>query len=659
MDRHGFAYTNPHDDRIQLCHQQAEGGAIHNPQITKNLIFDQNKILYQKTKQIMKNKNFLKLQEKLQENQIDFYILPNSCEFFLEYLPKSEKRIEFLTDFSGSNAALILNKKQSFFLTDSRYLLQAKNQIDKNFQIVDMSSKSTLQIIKENAKKSQKIAIHSKLVSINFITNLKKLEKKIGFKIIFLELDFVDEIWQKKPQKPNSKIFHHKIEFSGVESCKKIINLSKEIKKDAYFLANCESICWLLNIRASDIEYSPLLISYSIIYKNNEIDIFIDKKRLEKACFSGLEINFLDKISDFSKIKLNAKNKKPKINIINPKYFEKRMEFIKNFTNSIEIDKNSVNFYIFQLLKSQKIEIYQRQNPILIKKAVKNKVEIQNFVKAHKIDGLAMVKFLSWLENSIKNNEKIDELLCEEKLLEFRKKSSDFHYPSFRSISAFGANGAIVHYSATSKTNKKFDKNSLYLIDSGGQYNQGTTDITRTIAIHKTSEEMRENFTLVLKGHIAFATAKFNEKTPLNKLDFLARQFLLKQGKDFGHSTSHGVGSFLSVHENPPSIGKKSVKSGLKAGMVLSNEPGFYLENQYGIRIENLVLVKKIKGFLTFQTLTLAPIDINLILVEILTENEKKWLKNYHKKIFETLKNDLDIASKAYLEGIYDFYKKI
>lgn len=608
--------------------------------------------------------NLVRLKKKLQQKRVDFLILNNSDQFFLEYIPNCEKRIEFLTGFSGSNAVLLLSSEQklsqnSKFFTDSRYLIQAKQQIDnKIFEIIDMAEQSLFSWLENNIKKQQKIAILAKLFSLNSYQKLQKLAKEKQFEIICLDNEFVDDLWFEQEKQSNSKIFHHKIEFSGEESTKKLLNITKNLKNDAYFLANSESICWLLNIRASDVEYSPLLACYAIIYKNNEIDIFIDKKRLEEDCFSGFEIKFFDKISELNNHQKNNQDKL-RINVINPDLFQERIKHLQQNIKSIGIDENSTNFWVYNLLKQAKINIINEKNPILLNKAIKNKVEIKNMIKAHEIDGLALTKFLFWLEKATENNEIIDELICEEKILEFRKKNHDFYYPSFRSISSFAENGAIVHYASSQKTNKKFDKNSLYLLDSGGQYNQGTTDVTRTVAINQPNAEMKHNFTLVLKGHIALATSEFDEKTTGDQLDFLARQFLLKENKNYGHSTGHGVGSFLSVHEGPVSIGPKSKLSTFKAGMILSNEPGFYLENKYGIRIENLVLVKKQQDKFFFETLTLAPININLIETNILTDSEKNWLKNYHKKIYDALKPDLTSEESLWLEKIYSFYKNI
>lgn len=606
----------------------------------------------------MSKENLTLFQKKLQEKKIDFFILPNSDQFFLEYLPEFEKKIQFLTGFNGSNAVLIAGRNKIQFFTDGRYILQAKNQLNKDkFNIIDMASKSIFTWLEENVKKSQKVAINVKNFSVNAVEKMQKTAQNKGFELLLFENDIIDEIWQKRPKKPDSAVFHHKIQYSGVESAKKIAKISKKIE-NAFILSDSESICWLLNIRASDIQYSPLLACYAIIYKNNEIDLFIDKKRLKKGCFQGLEVNYNEFSLSFNQ-KTAKKLKKPKINIINPENFPQRIRLLSAEINSLEIDEKATNYWVLSILKKNKIAAKDLKNPVLIAKAVKNSVEIKNAVKAHEIDGLAVTKFLFWLEKSIEKGEKIDELKCEDKLLKLRQKHKNFYYPSFRSISGFGSNGAIIHYAADKKSNKTFKGNSLYLIDSGGQYDFSTTDITRTVAINAPSQEMKNDFTLVLKGHIALATSEFDEKTSGAKLDFLARKFLLKENKDYAHGTGHGVGSFLSVHEGPVSISRNSVVSTFKSGMILSNEPGFYKEGEYGIRIENLVLIKKYKQKLSFKTLTMAPIDMNLIEKKLLNKKEKEWLKKYHNNIFNLLKNKINNAEKPWLKRFCDFYKNI
>lgn len=587
----------------------------------------------------MSKQNFASQLEKIKKNlkqqKIDHFILPNSDEFFLEYLPQSEKRIQYLSGFSGSSATIIISQNKSQFFTDGRYILQAQQELSPDdYNIFNIATKPLFSWLSSNIKKSQIIAIDTKLFSINFVKSLQKIVDEKLARLIFVDLNPVDKIWQNRPQSPSSKIFLHNLSYSGESSsskCKKIIN---DLNADAILFNRPESVCWLLNIRAADIEYTPLLASYAILFKDGKIDLFVDKNRVSTA------------------IKTKLKN----INFIHPNLIESRISSLQKQIKTIQIDPSATNFWIYKII-SNKIKIVEKVDPALIFKACKNQTEINGAIKAHQIDGLAVTKFLYWIE---KNQGKIDELQAEQKLLELRQQHKDFFYPSFRSISSFAANGAVIHYHSSAKTNKKISGNSLYLIDSGGQYPQGTTDITRTIAIGKPSKEMIEDFTLVLKGHIALAMAKFPQGTTGSQLDVLARAALWSVGKDYDHGTGHGVGSFLSVHEGPCSISKRG-NSELMAGMILSNEPGYYKENAYGIRIENLMLVEKSanKGFLSFQTLTLAPIDYNLINFKILNRSEKIWLKNYHQKIFFLYKDNLNAAEKSYLARSLKIYKKV
>ncbi|MCE3255555.1 MAG: putative peptidase [Rickettsiaceae bacterium] len=566
-------------------------------------------------KTTQKNTELLKSQMK--KLGLDFFLIPNSDEFASEYLPEYAKRLQFVTGFTGSNAFAIIGQKKSAFWTDGRYTLQAAAEVDADvFEIYNLADKSPLAWLRSlSPSPSHKIGFDPKLHSIN---SIKNYQKYFGENLISLEQNPIDSIWQSQPQKLQSKIFEHQIKYCGESSAdkiKKIIAVMDQ-KTDAIILTNPTSVCWLFNIRASDIEYSPLLLSYAIIHSSGKAKLF-------------------DEASLKSEIK-NSKN--------------------------IQLDFNQANYWLCDVLQKQKINIIDKTDPCLIHKAIKNKTEIKNAIKAHQLDGLAVTRFLFWLENSLSKKQKLDEISVAEKLLEFRKAGKEFFYPSFATIAGFGSNGAIVHYHASKKTNKIIKGNSLFLIDSGGQYLEGTTDVTRTIAVGKPSKEMIRNFTLVLKGHIAIALAKFPAGTTGNNLDILARYNLWQNGLDYEHGTGHGVGSFSSVHESPPSISKRSDGVALQEGMILSNEPGYYKTGEYGIRIENLILVEKCEEktakFLQFKTLTLVPIDPKLVDFEMLSKQEKSWLSDYHSTIYKELKSDLKSEEKKWLEKIVGIYSK-
>ena len=390
---------------------------------------------------------------------------------------------------------------------------------------------------------------------------------------------------------------------------------------DAIFISKPENLNWLLNIRSDDVDYTPLFLAQALLFKNGKLVIFANEERFEN---------------------INLEN----VEIISKEKFE---EYFKRFSSQktlIQIDKRATNYWSCEVFEKNNIKYFHKNCPIEILKAIKNSHEIIGAKKSHYHDAIAIVRFLFWLEDSQKKQQIISEISAQQKLLEFRQKCDHFLYPSFETISGFEANGAIIHYHSTPQTNKEFLGNSLYLFDSGGQYFGdnfcGTTDITRTIAIGTPSTEMIEDYTRVLKGHIALARIKFPRGTSGSQLDVLARSHLWNVGKNYDHGTGHGVGSFLSVHEGPCSISKNSPQS-LQIGMILSNEPGFYKEGEYGIRLENLMLVTEFdEKFLCFETLTLAPFDFNLIDFKMLTYPEKKWLAEYHRNILRTIGEELN-----------------
>ena len=568
-----------------------------------------------------------KLKVFLKEQKIDYFLLPNSDEFFSEYLPESEKRVHYLTGFNGSNAVVIFGVEKSYFFTDGRYILQAQNQLDlKEFEIFNMAEKSVLTWISENLTAQKKLALDPKLMSVNFVNSCKKNAGEL----LFLDSNPVDKIWHDRPKASNSAIFGCAKKLTGIDSQTKRAQILQNLEADAVIITKPENICWLLNIRAADIEFTPLLLAYAILFKNGEVELFAEEKR----------------ISDLQNPDL------AKVNFLQPNCFDLRISALRKSLKKIQIDEASTNYWLYDLLQKNNFEIINKIDAIEIAKSCKNHAEIFGAIEAHKVDGLAVTKFLFWLQN----NSQTDEIKAAEKLLEFRKESADFLYPSFASISGFASNGAIIHYHATPKTNKKISGNSLYLIDSGGQYFGadffGTTDVTRTIAIGKPSAEMIENFTRVLKGHIALARAKFPRGTSGAQLDALARNHLWQAGLDFDHGTGHGVGGFLSVHEGPCGISKR-VHQPLLEGMILSNEPGFYKANEYGIRIENLMLVEKFdEKFLQFRMLTLVPLDPDLIDFRMLTYPEKKWLRQYHEMILSLIKYALNSEEKNWLQEL-------
>lgn len=522
-----------------------------------------------------------KLREKLEIHQLDGLIVPSNDEFQSEYVPDYNNYLKILTGFTGSNGVVLILKDETIFFTDGRYLLQAKQELSNDFKIHNI-----LQLY-HNQFMNGKIGYDPKLHTWEEISKYKNSV-----------LVAVEDLVEMRSIAPVSEIFNYPLKYAGQSSASKINQLNDFLIKndlDALVITDPTNICWLLNIRAHDVAYNPILLSFAIYHLGGEIELFSNALCTKK-------------LTDFSVSLKKIANKR------------------------VQLDPSSASSWVSAHFKKP---IFL-SDPCVLAKACKNRIEINQARRIHIIDGIALTKLLYWLETNYKKFN-ISEINVVEKLFKFRSESLDFIYPSFATIAGFSSNGAIIHYNPQEKTDKVLTGNGLFLLDSGGQYFGGTTDITRVVPIGKSSYEQKLNFTLVLKGHIALATAKFPEGTRGADLDVLARQFLWQHGKDYPHGTGHGVGSCLSVHEGPQRISKFS-SCPLKPGMIISNEPGYYKDNEYGIRIENLMLVIKLKdGYLGFETLSLAPINTKLILKSLLTEVEIKWLYSYHQMVFKKL----------------------
>ncbi len=536
----------------------------------------------------------IKLRDIFDDYGIDCFLIPSNDEFQSEYVPEHLNRLKFITGFTGSNGLAVITKNSALFFTDSRYILQAHQELSDNFKVYNLSDLS--KHIPKN-----KIGYDPKIYS------LKAIEYYKDYNLVPCD-NLVDLIWGDKSALKQSEVFEYPLEYAGKSSDNKRKEIQDYLvnnKIDALIITDSSSICWLLNIRAHDVAYNPMLLSYLIFHQNGSIELFS-----------------------------NAKDS------YSLEDFPKRVKSIKN--KQVQIDPNSASTWLANQLDNPILA----DDPCLLKKSCKNDIEIDCAKEIHLIDGVAVTKLLHWLDN---NAEEKNELSISCKLLEYREKNDRFIYPSFTTISAFAANGAIIHYAPNEKTNKTLSGSGLFLLDSGGQYYGGTTDVTRVVPIGNPTQQQKKNFTLVLKGHIALARAIFPKGTSGAELDILARQFLWQEGKDYAHGTGHGVGNCLSVHEGPQRISKHS-KVPLKPGMILSNEPGYYKDGEYGIRIENLMLVKELNnGYLAFETLTLVPIDKRLILPEMLNLDEQQWLDEYHKKVYQKLSPFLSEQEKSWL----------
>ena len=561
-----------------------------------------------------------KLKKIFEREKIDGYIIPKNDEFFDEYTPEYNDRLNFISGFTGSYGFALVLKDKNYLFVDGRYTLQANNQSGKLFKIITIPNKMPSDVLK------------GKKLSIGFDPNLftdKSLfiffrKNKFKFQPIFQNL--IDEIWKRKIVKNKNKFYLLPNRAVSEKYQLKVNKISKYLKKkksDFLFVTASENNAWLLNIRGRDTKYTPVPHSYILIDKNRNVRFFCDLKKISSSLIKSFKnIKFLD-IQNCVKTLLGIEKKK----------------FI--------IDSNSCSVFLKNIIdKNNKIMNFQ--DPIYIFKAIKGKQEIENIKKAHIYDGVALTKYLFWLKkNFYKKN--ITEITASQKLLEFRKKNKKFKFLSFPTISGAGPNGAIIHYKATQETDRKLKKGDIYLVDSGGQYEFGTTDVTRTISLENSNKRIKDIFTRVLKGHIAVSNFKLKKNTSGSEIDAQARKYLKQIGLNFAHGTGHGVGYFLNVHEGPHAISKKN-KVNFQKGMIVSNEPGYYEKNKFGIRIENLIYVKENKKTINFENLTMAPIEKDLIIPESLNKSEKEWLNKYHETVFKNLVSSMNKAESLELK---------
>ncbi len=558
-------------------------------------------------------KNIKILRSKFKKYNIDGYIVPKNDDFFTEY--SKINRLKIISNFTGSAGVAIILKKKNYLFTDGRYTLQSQIESGKNFSIQDFGK-----LINCSLFKNLTLGIDPKLFTHQ---QIKKFFLKNN-KIKYIKENLIDQI--EKKVIINTKPFYHlnkKIVGESTNSkLNKISNFLKRKKIDYIFISAPENVAWILNIRGNDGPYSPIPNSRMIISKSKKILIF----------------------SKFQKCKNLIKQKivtsKQVINI------EKFSKIISNLNGkNFAIDGKSCSIFYENIIKS-KFKIKYRDDPTYFLKAIKNNVEINHMIRAHILDGIALTKFIFWIQNI--NKKKINEVDAQNKLEKFRRMNKNFIYPSFDTIAGSGKNGAIIHYRAKKENCNDIKKNDLFLCDSGGQYKFGTTDVTRTICFSKPSQRIKDIFTYVLKGHIAVATSDLNKHDTGKKIDTRARRYLKKKNLDYAHGTGHGVGFFLNVHEGPQAISKLN-KIKLKEGMILSNEPGYYQKNKFGIRIENLVYIKKVKKKIFFKNLTMAPIEKELINYKLLTSSEKNYLFDYHLDVYSKLSKHLNLKEKKWL----------
>ena len=552
-------------------------------------------------------KNFIKL---LKKYKIDGYIVPKNDEYFNEYASPSNDRLKFISNFSGSAGFAIILKNKNYLFVDGRYTIQARYQSGKRFRVITIPNKFPKDVFKSNKKIV--FGFDPKLHTEKQLNSLFKIK---NVKLKSIKQNLVDKVWLNKPKSLVKPFFVISPKNAGATAAQKIRQVKSLLSKNKidYLLVTApENVAWILNIRGHDSSYSPVPNARLLISKSGNVSIFANPKKFTKI----------------NKIKVFFHN-------------EKKLEKILSRLSSkkIWIDSFSCSFYYKSLFR-RKNKIIEKIDPIYFFKSIKNNTEIKNMKKSHLTDGVALTKFLFWLKKNFKKK-KITEISAQKKLENFRKIHPTYKYPSFNTISGSGPNSAIIHYKASSKTNRALKKGELYLVDSGGQYSFGTTDVTRTVSLENKSDYIKEIYTRVLKGHIAVSNFPIKNKTTGSQVDRDARRYLKKINLDYPHGTGHGVGYFLNVHEGPQSISKNN-KINLKDGMILSNEPGYYKKGSFGIRIENLVYIKNKK----FQELTLAPIEKSLIKKSILSINEIKWINQYHNKVKKSLFPFMNVKEK-------------
>ena len=576
------------------------------------------------------SQHLAKLRVLMSKNNWDALLVPHNDEQRNEYLPKNAERLACVTGFTGSAGMAIITAKKAILFVDGRYTIQAKQQVEaKEFEIEDLIEMPPTKWLENNSEKNWVMVIDPWLHSKSEVEKWQKIVDEVNGELKFAETNPIDEIWENRPEPPSGEVKLHDIKFSGRstdDKLKELRDIMQDKQADLCVLNDACSVSWLFNIRGNAVAHTPLALARAII-ESDKVMVFMD-----------------------SNIDINAACKPPEA-------FEQELARLAKKAK-VMIDPSKDPYAILQIIDKASGEIILTQDPTVIPRSVKNEVEINGARQAHIRDAAAMTTFLAWLDRQ-KIGE-VDEITAAKKLENVRGEMASEELPlrdiSFDTISGAGENGAIVHYRVNGDSNRTLNNGELYLTDSGAQYDDGTTDVTRTIAIGEVGEKEKMYFTLVLKGHIAIQMAKFPKGTRGQDIDALARHALWQYGLDYDHGTGHGVGSYLSVHEGPQGISKRSNEI-LRAGQILSNEPGVYEQGAFGIRIENLVIVQDVLGenskreMLQFENLTWVPIDRNLVDANRLTKAELEWLNGYHRQVKEKVEGLVDSQTRKWLEA--------
>lgn len=581
------------------------------------------------------------LREQLKADQLDGFVVPLTDEHMSEYVGSYAQRLAWLTGFEGSAGSAVVLPEQAAIFTDGRYTLQVRAQVDgQHWSYQSVPETSIAGWLKDHARQGARIGYDPWLHRRDWVRQATEALAARGATLVPVRDNPIDRVWADRPEASKAALVVQPERLAGRSSADKrqtIADWLGERQADAAVLAALDSIAWTFNVRGTDVSHTPVALAYALVHADGTADLFVAGEKVTPELRQHLG----------NGVRLHERAA-----------FEHALADLGGKTVAVDPERSVAA--IFEALEAAGAKVIAARDPTVLPRAIKNEAELAGQRAAQTRDGAVMTRFLKWVEEEAPGGE-LDELTASDKLEALRRENPELRDLSFDSISGAGPNGAIVHYRSSEKTNRKLERGSLYLIDSGGQYQDGTTDITRTVVVGAATAEMRDRFTRVLQGHIALATAVFPKGTRGGQLDSFARRPLWEAGLDYAHGTGHGVGSFLSVHEGPQRIAPvggayAGGDEPLAAGMILSNEPGYYKTGEYGIRIENLVLVVPVevagaeKEMLGFETLTFAPIDRRLIAIEMLSDRELDWLNAYHRQVVEKIGPTLGREEKEWLE---------
>ncbi|GAB4521266.1 MAG: aminopeptidase P family protein [Amphiplicatus sp.] len=566
------------------------------------------------------------LRAEMKKRGVDGFIVPHDDEYQNEYIPAYAERLMWVSGFSGSAGAAVVLMDRAVIFVDGRYTLQARAEVDDAFfEYESIPDTSPAEWLAKNARKGWRVGYDPMLHTSAGLARLEAAAKRAGFELVPLKDNPIDAAWAGQPPRPAAKIIPHPVAFAGKSSEEKRREIAAAVKAagaDALLVTAPPSIAWLFNIRGGDVARTPLPLGRAIVHADGAASLFVAPEKVDNALSGHLG---------------DAVDIRPEEGVIDA------LGALGEKGAKVAVDPALAPARFVSLLKESGARVIELADPCALPRACKNDAELAGARAAHERDGAAVTRFLHWLASEAQGGD-VDEITAAKKLEELRRETGELVDISFDTISGAGPNGAIVHYRVNTRTNRRLQPGELFLIDSGAQYRNGTTDITRTVAIGRPTAEMRDRFTRVLKGHIALATARFPEGVTGHQLDALARRPLWEAGLDYDHGTGHGVGSFLGVHEGPQRIAKTANSQPLRPGMIVSNEPGYYKTGAFGIRIENLVVVtppEPVEGgeraMMGFETLTLAPIELDLVVPSLLSEHERHWLNKYHARVRQTL----------------------